>query len=129
MVASPRSFTCIVSMLCEFIGGLSLQRAKTTHRFSAGYCLDIYIMLCVTVEIQIGPFWICGRDQIYHINHIYLSTVLIYQRSSSEKIISSEFCILISLFELLSSVPSKVFVHINFLVTTLGIWLCYSQLS
>lgn len=127
MLTSPILFNCIVSVLREFIGGLSLQHTKTTNRFSSGYCLAVYIMLCVTAEIQMGPFWICRRDQIYHINRIYLSTVVSYQRSSSAKIVSSECCILISLFELLSSVPSKVSVHINFLATTLGIWLCYSQ--
>lgn len=128
MVASSSSFTRIVSLLCEFIGGLSLQHTKTTNRFSSGCCPTVYIMFSVTAEILMGPFWICERDQIYHINHIYLSTVFSYQRSTSAKIVSSECCFLISLFELLSSVPSKVSVYISFLTTTLNICLCYSQL-
>lgn len=70
MIAFPSWFTCIVSVLCEFTGGWSLQYTKKTNNFAVdGYCLIVHVLLFITAETQMGHFWVYEREQLYNINH------------------------------------------------------------
>lgn len=77
MIIFPSSFNFIVSVLCELAGGQTLQHTQTINRFASGYCLAVCIPLCITAETQMGPFWVCEREQLYYINQTYLPIFLL----------------------------------------------------
>lgn len=77
MIIFPSSFNFIVSVLFELAGGQTPQHTQTINRFASGYCLAVCIPLCFTAETQMGPFWVCEREQLYHINQTYLPIFLL----------------------------------------------------
>lgn len=69
MVAFLSWLTCIVPVLCELTGGWFPQHTKKANKFAAAdYCLAVRALFFVPAETQMGPFWVCEREQLYNIN-------------------------------------------------------------